>query len=129
MPMMMDGPRRRRGNGFSPTLAMAVGFSFVLIAGLSKASSVTGPPAALIRTAAIAGAVIVLRGPLGDALLRAIVAAEQGQPEVQATDPAVLQEIDDLRAQMSELQERVDFTERLLAQEREARGLGAGKAT
>jgi hypothetical protein len=41
----------------------------------------------------------------------------------------VLQEIDELRAQMGELQERVDFTERLLAQEREARGLGSGKPT
>ncbi len=127
--MMFDSPRRRRGNGFSPTLAMAVGFSFVLIAGLSKASSVMGPPAALIWIAAIAGAVIVLRGPLGEALLRSVANADRDPDEVQPTDPAVLQEIDELRAQMAELQERVDFTERLLAQEREARGLGAGKAT
>ena len=125
--MLMMG-RRRRGTGFSPTLAMAVGFSFVLIAGLAKASSVMGPPAALIWIAAIAGAVIVLRGPLGDALLRAVVNAEQGHEEVQPTDPAVLQEIDDLRVQLSELQERVDFTERLLAREREARPLSAGNA-
>lgn len=128
MPMMFDRPRRRR-NGFSPTLAMAVGFSFVLIAGLSKASSVMGPPAALIWIAAIAGAVIVLRGPMGDALLRSVASADHDPDEVQPTDPAVLQEIDELRAQMTELQERVDFTERLLAQEREARGLGAGKAS
>lgn len=126
--MMFDGHRRRR-NGFSPTLAMAVGFSFVLIAGLSKASSVMGPPALLIWIAAIAGAVIVLRGPLGEALLRAIANADRDPDEVQPTDPAVLQEIDELRAQLGELQERVDFTERLLAQEREARGLGSGKPT
>ena len=34
--------------------------------------------------------------------------------------------MDDMRAQLSELQERVDFTERLLAKDREARGLAAG---
>lgn len=33
-------------------------------------------------------------------------------PEI---DPAIYQELDQLRTEMSELQERVDFTERLLA--------------
>ena len=127
MPLMIDRPRRRR-NGFSPTLAMVVGFSFVAIAGLSKATSVIGAPAALIWIAAIAGAAVVLRGPLGEALLRTIADNDRDPDAEPVTDPAVLQEIDDLRTQMAELQERVDFTERLLAQEREARGLGSGKA-
>ena len=34
-------------------------------------------------------------------------------------DPQVLAELDDLRSQLSELHERVDFTERLLAERRE----------
>lgn len=125
--MLMMG-RGRRNRGFSPTLAMVVGFSFVLIAGLSKASSVMGPPAALIWIAAIVGATVVLRGPLGDALLQAIANSDRDPDEVAATDPAVLQEIDDLRAQVGELQERVDFTERLLARERETRSVGGGGA-
>ena len=35
-------------------------------------------------------------------------------------DPQVLGELDDLRAQVGELHERVDFTERLLAERRES---------
>lgn len=124
--MMLMMGRRRRNNGFSPTLAMVVGFSFVLIAGLAKASSVMGPPAAFIWIAAIAGAVIVLRGPLGEALLHAIANSDRDADPVAPTDPAVLQELDDLRAQLGELQERMDFTERLLAREREGRTLGPG---
>ena len=126
MPRKSDRPRRRR-NGFSPTLAMVVGFSFVLVAGLSKATSVIGAPAALIWIAAIAGAAVVLRGPLGEARLRSIAENDRDPDAEPATDPAVLQEIDDLRTQMAELQERVDFTERLLAQERENRALPAGE--
>lgn len=34
-------------------------------------------------------------------------------------DPQVLAELDDLRAQVAELHERVDFTERLLAERRD----------
>lgn len=34
-------------------------------------------------------------------------------------DPMVLGELDDLRAQVAELHERVDFTERLLAERRD----------
>lgn len=127
--LMMGGGSRRHRNRFSPVLAMALGFSFVLIAGLAKASSVMGPPAAFIWIAAIIGATVVLRGPLGDALLRHIANAERDPDEAQATDPAVLQELDDLRAQVGELQERVDFTERLLAREREMRPLGSGEAS
>lgn len=39
-------------------------------------------------------------------------------------DPALLEEIDRLRADVAELQERVDFTERLLARQREAPEIG-----
>jgi hypothetical protein len=46
-----------------------------------------------------------------------------GAPE---PDPAVLNELDQLRADVSDLQERVDFAERLLAQKRPTE-LSAGK--
>lgn len=46
-------------------------------------------------------------------------------------DPQLLAEVDALRAEVSELHERVDFAERLLAQRRESDALGAppGSAT
>lgn len=40
--------------------------------------------------------------------------------EMAPPDPQVLAELDELRSQVSELHERVDFTERLLAERREA---------
>ena len=42
------------------------------------------------------------------------------------TDPALIEEIDRLRADVAELQERMEFTERLLARQREAPPLAAG---
>ncbi|MEO6067057.1 MAG: hypothetical protein ABIQ41_03610 [Gemmatimonadales bacterium] len=48
-------------------------------------------------------------------------------PAVEAeTDPALLVEVDDLRVQLSELQERMDFSERLLAKDREPRAIEPG---
>ncbi len=43
------------------------------------------------------------------------------------TDPAVVEELERLRADVTELQERVDFTERMLAGKKEAAGLPAGE--
>jgi hypothetical protein len=41
-------------------------------------------------------------------------------------DPAVLEELDRIRTELGELQERVDFTERLLAKAREQEKIGGG---
>lgn len=125
---MMSGGPRRHGKGFNPLLAMGLGFSFVLILGLGKASSALGAASIPIWLAAIAGAVYLLRGPLGEALLHAIANANTDtDAALPGTDPAVLQELDDLRSQVNELQERMDFSERMLAQERATRPLGSGK--
>jgi hypothetical protein len=43
-----------------------------------------------------------------------------------ATDPALLEEIDRLRQDVAELQERADFTERLLAKQREMPEISGG---
>jgi hypothetical protein len=43
------------------------------------------------------------------------------------TDPAVLNELEQLRHDVTELQERVDFTERLLTGKKEAAGLPDGR--
>ncbi len=54
--------------------------------------------------------------PIGKAYAERIRAKTH---ELAPPDPQVLAELDDLRSQLSELHERVDFTERLLAERRE----------
>lgn len=51
--------------------------------------------------------------------------ADRIRGESTAPDPALLEEVDRLRHDVMELQERVDFTERMLAAKRDAGQLGA----
>jgi hypothetical protein len=60
--------------------------------------------------------------PVGRALAERI--RGQAQP---AHDPELLAEVDALRHEVSELHERVDFAERLLAQKQEPGKVGAGE--
>jgi hypothetical protein len=66
-------------------------------------------------------------GPLGRALGRRIEGGarptETLSPEVEAR----LLDVDQMRQRLGELEERLDFTERMLAQQREAPRLGAGE--
>jgi len=61
------------------------------------------------------GATVVLRGPLGQAIAERI----RGGGGQELPPEQVLNELDDLRARLGELEERADFSERLLAQRRE----------
>lgn len=61
------------------------------------------------------GGTIVLRGPLGKALAQRITNAAVPSAEVPIE---MLDEMDEMRHRMVELEERVDFTERLLARTR-----------
>lgn len=107
----------------TPMKVLMFGGIFTTIA-LIKATEVLGAAALPIWGLVLAGLFFLFRGPFGETMLHAIAQGEHGEA---GTDPAVLQELDDLRAQVSELQERMDFTERLLAREREARPLSAGE--
>lgn len=64
----------------------------------------------------VIGTTIVLRGPVGKALARRLE-GESGQVAGPPGEELLL-ELDDLRARVLELEERVDFSERLLAQGR-----------
>jgi len=64
--------------------------------------------------------------PVGRALADRI--RHGGADPAAATDPAVYEELDRLRQELGELQERVDFTERLLAQKKEAGQIEGGAA-
>jgi hypothetical protein len=60
--------------------------------------------------------------PVGRAIAERIRGRADSQP-----DPAVYEELERLRSEMAEIHERVDFTERLLANAREREQLpGAG---
>jgi hypothetical protein len=59
-------------------------------------------------------AVLILRGPLGRALADRL--ARRGAGRAEPAD-GLTGELDDLRRRMGELEERLDFTERLLARQ------------
>ena len=115
-----QGERRRMSR---PMKVLLFGGIFTTIA-LIKATEVLGAAALPIWGLVLVGLYFLFRGPFGESMLHAIA---QGDHDQLGADPAVLQELDDLRAQVSELQERMDFTERLLAREREGRPLSAGE--
>lgn len=58
---------------------------------------------------------------------RAIADRIRGRSIEPGPDPAVYEELERMRGEMAELQERVDFTERLLAKSREQAQLPEGQ--
>jgi hypothetical protein len=58
---------------------------------------------------------------------RAIADRIRGHSAEPGPDPAVYEELERMRGEMAELQERVDFTERLLAKSREQAQLPEGQ--
>ncbi len=89
--------------------------SVVLLGAYIALSVVIGSEFAIpaLITGGVVGA-IVLKGPVGKALAERIHQGTVGA----GTDPDLLAEMDEMRNRMVELEERVDFTERLLAQHR-----------
>lgn len=73
---------------------------------------------------ALGALAVMMRGPLGKAIASRIggESSPGTPPELSAE---VLGELDDLRQRVFELEERVDFSERLLAQGRQAPAGGA----
>ncbi len=67
-------------------------------------------------------AVLLAISPIGKAIAERI----RAHGAVPMQDPELLAEVDALRRDVSELQERVDFTERLLAQSQERQQVAKG---
>ena len=92
------------------------------IAGYTVLAGVLGPgfaiPTALIG---LVSSAIILRGPVGKALARRLEGGTAGPDSEQA-----LMEVDELRERVVELEERLDFAERLLAQGRQGAALTGG---
>ena len=91
------------------------------------------PAVTMIGLALIIGTALVLRGPIGKALADwiggwsktdeqwlAFKAAKQGVTLGGGDAGRVAAEMDELRQRLTEVEERLDFTERLLAKERGA---------
>lgn len=114
-------PRRRRGGSL---IFMGIASAFFLMIGLGKASEALGAASIPIWIFAIVGIVHLLKGKFGDTLLTII--AERDREVEGGAAPELLHEVDELRAQVAELQERLDFTERVVTRERAVRGLDAG---
>jgi hypothetical protein len=57
---------------------------------------------------------------------RAIAERIRGRRDEVPPDPQLYEELDRMRQELGELHERVDFTERLLAEKREGRELAGG---
>ena len=68
----------------------------------------------------VVATVVILRGPLGRAWADRI--AGRRPSSAGGSDEEVLAELDDLRQRVMQVEERLDFTERMLAQQK-ARGL------
>lgn len=108
--------RQRSGSGWPFIL---IGVSVIaLFSGLGEASQQLGPASIPIWFITIGGAAFALRGPLGKAIADRI-AGKALQPEdfVAQVPDEVYAELDELRARVGELEERVDFSERLLAKQ------------
>lgn len=104
---------RHDSNGW---LFLSLGLSVLgLVFGLAVATRIIGPPAIIAWGAAFAALTIIANGPLGKAIARRISGeVPQVQPPGELSE-AVYAELDELRARMLEMEERQDFSERLLA--------------
>lgn len=76
-----------------------------------------GPEVPMIVLFMSIAAVLVLRGPLGRAIGEKIARQRDAGDDREIQD--LKGEVDDLRHQLSEVQERLDFAERLLARQDE----------
>ncbi len=93
-------------------------FAFAAVIGYVILSARLGIPFAIpVGVVGAVAAMVALRGPLGRAIANRIQGIPPGQEGL--PPPELLNELDELRARVAELEERMDFSERLLAQSRE----------
>ena len=72
----------------------------------------------------MAGLTLIFRGPLGQAIAHRIRQDGADDPRRREEVDALRLDVDDLRHQLAEAQERLDFTERLLARREEPGRIG-----
>ena len=72
-------------------------------------------------------AVFILRGPLGKALAERLAGRRLEGPPVREAPEHVTTDLEEMRQRLTELENRVDFAERLLARGRDAERGGVGR--
>lgn len=102
-----------RDRSADSTFKWVVFAGIVLFGSLAIVSDSLGPASIPIWISAMVGLGYALRGPLGAALAQRIAGTVPGDAAL-AEETAV--ELDELRRRLYELEERVDFSERLLVQ-------------
>jgi hypothetical protein len=109
------GVEMRHGRG-SWWLPLALGMSAVMLfGGLMTATENLGPASIPIWGITMVAAMVILRGPVGQAIGARITGATTEAAPMLDVPPEVYAELDELRARVLELEERQDFAERLLA--------------
>ncbi len=89
---------------------------------LAQVSEAIGPASIPIWGMAMGGLWMISRSPIGHAIGRRISGDRAGEQEMLDVPQEVYAELDELRARVGELEERTDFTERLLARQSSERG-------
>lgn len=118
--MSADRPGADDSTGY---LYMALGFSVIaLVIGLSVATRFLGPASIPIWGASLLALIFIANGPVGKAIGRRISGEVPEPPHSNELSDAVYAELDELRARMLEMEERQDFSERLLANRSEEPG-------
>lgn len=105
--------RHARGSWWFP---LALGLStMMLFGGLITATETLGPASIPIWGITMVAAMVILRGPVGQAIGSRITGATTESTPMLDVPPEVYAELDELRSRVLELEERQDFAERLLA--------------
>jgi hypothetical protein len=116
-------PGHDRRDDSSGWLYMALGFSVLgLIFGLAMVTRILGPASIPIWGASFLAMIFIANGPVGKAIGRRIAGELPESPQPAEVSEAVYAELDELRARMIEMEERQDFSERLLASRNEVTG-------
>jgi hypothetical protein len=105
-----------KNNDWLGVMFIGLGFGAAGVAfSLAIMTTRMGPAAIPIWAIAAWGGMMIFRGPIGQALAARIGGqAPADSPEL---PQEVYGELDDLRARVAELEERVDFSERLLTKQ------------
>ncbi len=116
---MAREPRPPGGVGGWVVLSILLGIGVVFKA-LGEASTQLGPAASIpIWFVTIGGAALVLRGPVGTAIGQRLSGHGPVAPGPAELPEELYAELDELRTRVAELEERQDFSERLLARREE----------
>jgi len=98
-------------------LYMAMGFvGLGLIAVLGMVTSRLGPASIPIWAISLGGVMMVIKSPIGQAIATRLGGTSPHQQQLDVPQE-VYAELDELRARIGELEERTDFTERLIAKQ------------